>query len=264
MKYILNLILILTVLLSLNHCTSKNGEQDTDSKTDITAQQTYKNEVEDLTGDNRIKEALAHIEEIDEVTVRNQIMITEIPAPPFKEQLRETKYAEMLTELGLQQISIDDEGNVIGIRPGTEGNRNIVISAHLDTVFPEGTDVTVEARNDTLFAPGITDDTRGLAALLTLIDTYETLDISTRDNIWFVGTVGEEGIGDLRGVKHLFETEGDNIDAFISIDGSDDARIVNQALGSHRYRVTFEGSGGHSWGAFGIGNPAHGQGYCNL
>ncbi|MDZ7807316.1 MAG: M20/M25/M40 family metallo-hydrolase [Gracilimonas sp.] len=93
-----------------------------------------------------------------------------------------------------------------------------------------------------------------------MIDTYETLDISTRDNIWFVGTVGEEGIGDLRGVKHLFETDGDNIDAFISIDGSDDARVVNQALGSHRYRVTFEGPGGHSWGAFGIGNPAHAMG----
>ncbi|MFP8488722.1 M20/M25/M40 family metallo-hydrolase [Gracilimonas sp. Q87] len=257
MKYLLNLFFILTVLVSLNHCTNQTANENSDADTEITVQQTYIDEVGDLTGNERIQQALAHIEEVDEFTVRNQIMITEIPAPPFLEQLRATKYAEMMTELGLEQVRIDDEGNVIGVRPGTEGDRNIVISAHLDTVFPEETDVEVEVRNDTLFAPGITDDTRGLTALLTLIDTYETLEISTRDNIWFVGTVGEEGVGDLRGVKHLFETEGDNIDAFISIDGSSDSRIVNQALGSHRYRVTFEGPGGHSWGAFGIGNPAH-------
>jgi acetylornithine deacetylase/succinyl-diaminopimelate desuccinylase-like protein len=260
MKNLLNLTLFLILFVSLNHCTSKTSQEKADPETEVTVQKVYENEIMELTDHDRIQQALAHIEAVDENTVRNQILITEIPAPPFLEQQRATKFSEMMAELGLKQVRIDNEGNVIGIRPGTEGERNIVISAHLDTVFPEGTDVEVEVRNDTLFAPGITDDTRGLAALLTLIDTYETLGISTRDNIWFVGTVGEEGIGDLRGVKHLFETEGENIDAFISIDGSSDSRIVNQALGSHRYRVTFKGPGGHSWGAFGIGNPAHALG----
>lgn len=258
MKF-LSRILAALLLVTFIGCTSQTPGEETD-EAEYSLGQSYTDEVEELAEKASIREAMEFIRNMDEETVQNQIAITEIPAPPFQEQVRAERYAEMMQEYGLDQVKMDQEGNVIGKRPGTEGEQTIVISAHLDTVFPEGTDVKVEVRNDTLFAPGITDDTRGLSVLLTLIHTLETLDIQTTDDIWFVGTVGEEGIGDLKGVKHLFETEGDNIDAFISIDGSDDSRIVNKALGSHRYRVTFEGPGGHSWGAFGTGNPAHAMG----
>lgn len=252
-------ILIPVLMLAVIGCSPQTPNKE-NAESEISIEASYTNEVEQLAENAKIEEAIEFIRDMDEETVQNQIEITEIPAPPFMEDARAAHYAEMMQGYGLDQVEIDEEGNVIGKRPGTEGKQNIVISAHLDTVFPEGTDVEVEVRNDTLFAPGITDDTRGLSVLLALINTLETLDIQTIDNIWFVGTVGEEGIGDLRGVKHLFETEGNNIDAFISVDGSDDSRIVNKALGSHRYRVTFEGPGGHSWGAFGTANPAHALG----
>ncbi|MBD3615389.1 MAG: M20/M25/M40 family metallo-hydrolase [Gracilimonas sp.] len=260
MKFFKKLIIPVLALLIISCSSNEPNENDATAETEITLQEVYKNEIQELANHSQMEEAMEFIQRTDNETVQNQILITEIPAPPFQEEVRAERYAEMMRSYGLDQVEIDEEGNVIGRRPGTEGERNIVISAHLDTVFPEGTEVKVEVRNDTLFAPGITDDTRGLSVLLAILNTYETLNIQTKDNIWFVGTVGEEGLGDLRGVKHLFETEGDNIDAFISIDGSNDSRIVNKALGSHRYRVTFEGPGGHSWGAFGIGNPAHALG----
>lgn len=217
-------------------------------------------EVFSLADQEIVQKAFQFIEDYDDETVKNQIHLNEIPAPPFGEEKRAERYAEMMRELGLTDVTIDEEGNAIGKRAGTVGERTIVLSAHLDTVFPIETDVSVEVRNDTLFAPGIVDDARGLTAVLTILKTMEELGIQTEQNIWFVGTVGEEGIGDLRGVKHLFREDGPQIDAFISIDGSNDTRIVNQALGSHRYRVTFIGPGGHSWGAFGTVNPAHALG----
>lgn len=136
----------------------------------------------------------------------------------------------------------------------------LAVSGHLDTVFPERTDVTVRERGDTLFAPGIVDDGRGLVAVLHILRALEAAGIETESDVLFIGTVGEEGLGDLRGVKHLFREGGPRIDAFISIDGSGRDRIVHQALGSRRYRVTFKGPGGHSWGAFGIANPTHALG----
>ena len=214
-------------------------------------------QISELTDSEIINRAFQFILEYDNQTVSNQIHLNEIPAPPFMEERRAERFAEMMREFGLYNVEIDEEGNAIGRRPGSLGNRTIVISAHLDTVFPMDTDVTVTIANDTLYAPGIVDDARGLTTVLTILKTLKELDIQTEQNIWFVGTVGEEGIGDLRGVKHLFREDGDRIDAFISIDGSNDTRIVNQALGSHRYRVTFNGPGGHSWGAFGTANPAH-------
>lgn len=217
----------------------------------------YGQEVKELTQKEIVQRAFHWITEYDEQTVRNQVQITEIPAPPFEEGKRAKKFGQMMKQFGLSDVEIDDEGNVIGKRPGTEGNRTIVFSAHLDTVFPEETDVTVKVKNDTLYAPGISDDSRGLTVVLTALKTFEELNIDTKADIWFVGTVGEEGLGDLRGVKHLFRSDGPRIDAFISIDGSNDRRIVNRALGSNRYRITFEGPGGHSWGAFGTANPAH-------
>ncbi len=130
----------------------------------------------------------------------------------------------------------------------------------MDTVFPEGTDVQVKMKDDTLFAPGIADDTRSLAMIICMIRALEYSDIRTESDLLFVGSVGEEGLGDLRGVKHLFSHNEPKIDSWISIDGGAIGRVNNQALGSYRYRVAFKGPGGHSWGAFGLVNPHHALG----
>ena len=256
------LLLIIAVLIFAG-CSTKELTERTDvaeEEIELELREEIRTGVFSLADHEIVQKAFQFIEDFDDETVKNQIHLNEIPAPPFGEEKRAERYIEMMREYGLTDLKIDEEGNAIGKRAGTKGDRTIVLSAHLDTVFPIETDVTVEVRNDTLFAPGIVDDARGLTAVLTILKTMEELNIQTEDNIWFAGTVGEEGIGDLRGVKHLFREGGPQIDAFISIDGSDDTRIVNQALGSHRYRVTFKGPGGHSWGAFGAANPAHALG----
>lgn len=189
--------------------------------------------------------------------IADLIRITETPAPPFKEAERAALFAQMLRDAGLKDVTIDAEGNVLALRPGSEDGPVVVVSAHLDTVFPEGTPITVTREGDRLFAPGIGDDSLGLASILAWVRHLESKGIATRQPILFVGTVGEEGAGDLRGVRHLF-TKGawkDRIGAFLSVDGADAGRIVHAAVGSRRYRLAFEGPGGHSYGAFGIVNP---------
>jgi acetylornithine deacetylase/succinyl-diaminopimelate desuccinylase-like protein len=176
------------------------------------------------------------------------------------EEVRARAYAELLREAGADSVWFDDLGNVIALRRGRTGERTLALTGHLDTVFPEGTDVRVRERGDTMYAPGIGDDTRGLTAVLTVLRALEDASVETRDDVLFIGTLGEEGLGDLRGVKHLFRDGGPRIDAFISIDGSGDSRIVHRGLGSRRYRVQFSGPGGHSWGAFGTASPLHAMG----
>lgn len=191
-------------------------------------------------------------------TIEELIRITETPAPPFKEEVRGRLFADMLRAHGLEDVRIDEVGNVTGLRRGTAGSGPLlVVSAHLDTVFPEGTPLTVRREGDRLFAPGIGDDSMGLAAMLAWIRAMDAAGIRTRDDILFMGTVGEEGAGDLRGVRHFF-TAGEyreRVGAFVSVDGTNVARIVNGAVGSRRYRVAFSGPGGHSYGAFGTVNP---------
>ncbi len=219
-------------------------------------------EIEELLARSEVQRAMEWIEEHDARTMADLRELTEIPAPPFMEDARAGRFRQMLEEAGVDSVWIDAEGNVLGLRRGAGSDEVVAISGHLDTVFPEGTDVTVREAGDTLFAPGIADDARGLAATLAVLRAMNEAGVRTRADILFVGTVGEEGLGDLRGVKHLFRDDGPPIDAFISIDGTDPARIVHQALGSHRYRATFRGPGGHSWGAFGLGNPAHALGHA--
>jgi acetylornithine deacetylase/succinyl-diaminopimelate desuccinylase-like protein len=220
----------------------------------------YCTDVAALAARRDVQRALQWIDQEDARTVADLIKLTQIPAPPFKEEVRGRAYADMLREAGADSVWIDEEGNVIGLRRGRTRDRTLVFSGHLDTVFPEGTDVTVKQRGDTLYAPGIGDDTRGLISVLTVLRAMESAGIETQGDVWFVGTVGEEGLGDLRGMKHLFRDGGPRIDAFISVDGSGDSRIVNKGLGSRRYRVQFDGPGGHSWGAFGGANPMHALG----
>ena len=204
--------------------------------------------------------ALRFIEQQNDSARSELITLTQIPAPPFAESARAEAYAQMLRDAGADSVYIDSVGNVIALRRGTGIPMTVALAGHLDTVFPEGTDVTVRERGDTLFAPGIGDDTRGLIVVLHVLRALDEADIRTDGDLLFIGTVGEEGLGDLRGVKHLFREGGPRIDAFIAIDGGSDAGITNEALGSRRYRVTFTGPGGHSWGAFGTANPVHALG----
>lgn len=193
-------------------------------------------------------------------TLEQQIQLTEIEAPPFNEQRRAEEYVRRLQALGYRNVRIDAEGNVIAERPGTSGGPTVVLSGHLDTVFPEGTDVTVRREGGRLLAPGIADDGRGIAVVLAVARAFQTLDLQHDATILFIGTVGEEGEGDLRGVRHLFERElRGQIDYFLSVDGTGFG-ITHAAVGSNRYRVSFEGPGGHSYGAFGMPNPIHAMG----
>ena len=225
-----------------------------------TTQNRHCSDVRDLLARPEIQRAMRFIDEDDARTMRDLIRLTEIPAPPFGEEARGRAWAALIREAGADSVWTDAEGNVLALRRGRTPGRTVLISGHLDTVFPAGTDVTVKQKGDTLFAPGIGDDTRGIVAVLAVLRALEAGDVHTAADLLFVATVGEEGLGDLRGVKHLFRDGGPRIDAFISIDGSDDSRIVNGGLGSRRYRVTYEGPGGHSWGAFGTANPVHALG----
>jgi len=193
-------------------------------------------------------------------TIADQIRLCEIPAPPFKEAARAEAYAAAFGAVGLSNVRIDAEGNVLGERPGRARRPHLVFSAHLDTVFPDGTDVRVTRQGSVLRGPGIGDDCRGLAVVLAVVRAMNRAAIETPGTITFVGTVGEEGLGDLRGVKALFrDTLAGQIDRFVSVDGTG-LGITHVSVGSLRYRVTFSGPGGHSYGAFGIANPVHALG----
>jgi len=203
--------------------------------------------------------AAAQLDREHDRIVEEIVKLTEIPAPPFKEAKRAAAYREMLAEAGLTDVEIDAEGNAMGLHRGTgpAGGPVIVLAAHLDTVFPEETNVKVRREGTRLHAPGIGDDTRSLAVLLAYARALKANAIKTKYDILFVGNVGEEGPGDLRGVRYLF-TKGkykDRVRAFMSMDGTNPERIVTGGVGSKRYRVTYKGPGGHSYGAFGLVNP---------
>jgi len=206
-----------------------------------------------------VKAALSSIESDDERTLRDQIELTEIPAPPFKEAVRAAEYAKRLRALGFADAKSDSEGNVIAVRKGNGKGPLLVVSAHLDTVFPEGTDVKVKRQGERYYAPGIYDDGRGLAALLSVIRALNATQLKTVGDIWFVGTVGEEELGDLRGVKALFRDQ-PTIDGFISLDGLSIDRVVNAATGSRRFKISYVGPGGHSFSAFGMPSATHALG----
>lgn len=220
----------------------------------------YTEQVGALADNPSVLQAFRRVEALDPWGMERLLELAQIPSPPFGETARATRYAELLREAGADSVWIDPEGNVLGLRKGRRGRRTIVLDGHLDTVFPEGTDVTVRQVGDTLFAPGIGDDTRGLVVVLTTLRAMEEAGLETDDDVLFVGTVGEEGLGDLRGMKYLFREGADPIDAWIEVDGGGLGGITSMGLGSHRYRVTFKGPGGHSWGAFGLANPAHALG----
>jgi len=213
--------------------------------------------VSDLKENALIKAAFADIVSHRKENIETLIELTEIPAPPFGEEKRAQRVAEMFKEVGLKDVRIDEVGNVIARRPGTNGTKTVAMVAHIDTVFPIETDVKVRKEGDTYYAPGIGDNTQGVVLMLSIIKAMQAQDIKTESDILFIGNVGEEGLGDLRGVKHLYREGADNIDSMIAIDGGGEDRLIYGAVGSYRYRVTFKGRGGHSWGDFGAANPHH-------
>jgi len=242
-------------LLSLFVLTTGWGQNGTETLKEYTRQ------MDKLGKAKVIQSAFAYIDELEPRTTKDLIFLTEIPAPPFGETKRANAFRDMLVEAGADRVWIDAEGNVLALRKGTSGDKTIALDAHIDTVFPIETDVKVKFRGDTLVAPGIGDDTRGMVMVLTVLRALNKAGVQTRDNLLFVGSVGEEGLGDLRGVKHLFSDQsGVKIDSWISIDGGSIGRVNHGALGSKRYRAHFKGKGGHSWGAFGLANPHHALG----
>lgn len=214
-------------------------------------------EVRSVESDPRVEAAYAHIAAQHDARLRDLVTLTEIPAPPFAEEERAAAFAEMMRATGFGEVTIDGAGNVVARRPGAAGDREVMVVAHLDTVFPPETDVSVTVEGNRYAAPGIGDNTRGAVMLLELASAIAAADIATEADIVLVGNVGEEGLGDLRGVRHLFEDEAARPESFIAIDGGEQDRLVVGAIGSNRYRVTFRGPGGHSWGDFGAANPHH-------
>src|SRR5271166_2380709 len=189
--------------------------------------------------------------------VENVIALTQIAAPSFQEETRARAFLAMAKAHGLTGLEIDAEGNVTGLRPGVGGGPLICIAAHLDTVFPAGTNLTVRREGTKLYAPGVGDDTRSLAVLLAWLRAMDAAGVRTRADLLFVADVGEEGPGDLRGMRYLFQKGPfrDRISSFNTVDSPDMDHIETGGVGSKRYRVTFNGPGGHSYGAFGLVNP---------
>ncbi len=204
------------------------------------------------------------LRQTDDETLADQAELVAIPAPPFGEAERARRVLERFREVGLEDAVLDDAGNVLARLPGNarDGAAPVILSAHLDTVFPEGTDVTVRRNGQKIYAPGIADDARGLAAILAIARVLVQAGVRTSAPVVFAATVGEEGAGDLRGVKHLFRERSPwrGAAGFVSLDGTGCRRLVHRALGSRRLRATLTGPGGHSWADWGYANPVHALG----
>lgn len=216
----------------------------------------------DLMKNPDVAAAFDYIKEIEPETISEQIKIAEIPAPTFEETERGLYFKRRFAEIGLKNVRVDSVGNVIGERMGTGGKNapNLVLAAHLDTVFAKETPLNTKREGNVITLPGIGDDARGLTLLLAIAKTLEKYQVKTIGKIFFVANVGEEGLGDLKGVKHLFNKElKGKITHFISIDGGG-LSVITGAVGSKRFRVTFSGPGGHSYSAFGMANPIHAVG----
>ena len=208
----------------------------------------------------KLHAALDTIKAQEPWTLDQQVSICEIAAPPYKEAARAAEYRRRLQALGLTNVRIDSVGNVIAERRGTGNGPTVLIQGHLDTVFPEGTSVKVKRNGTSLAGPGIGDDCRGLAVVLSVVRAFQRAHVQTTGTVYFVGNVGEEGQGNLRGTRYLFANSlKGKVDYFISVDGTG-LDLKHHGVGSKRYRITYKGPGGHSYGAFGIPNPIHALG----
>jgi acetylornithine deacetylase/succinyl-diaminopimelate desuccinylase-like protein len=209
-----------------------------------------------------VKQALAYIEKNEPATQTNMLAINAIPAPTFAEAARASDYAARLKAAGLADVRIDEAGNVIGTWRGSGKGPVIVLAAHLDTVYPAATDLTVHEKDGRLYAPGIADNGRSLAAMLTIVHAMRDAGVRTEGDVLFVANVGEEGLGDLKGVKYLFSQRKD-IKAFVGLEpalGTDGDPVTYIGTGSRRFKVTLHGPGGHSYEGFGLPSAVHAAG----
>jgi len=221
---------------------------------------THADEITDLIAQPAVRSALESVKAGESEVIRDQIRICQIAAPPFHESARAAAMRAAFEQVGLSNVRVDRAGNVLGERPGVAAAPHVVVAAHLDTVFPEGTDVRVSREGSRVRGPGIGDDCRGLAVLLAVARTVQKGAVPLRGSITFVADVGEEGLGDLRGMRELFGvTLKGHVDQFVSLDGAG-LFMTTGGVGSHRYRVMFSGPGGHSYAAFGTPNPIHAMG----
>ncbi|MFQ5696059.1 MAG: M20/M25/M40 family metallo-hydrolase, partial [Terriglobia bacterium] len=189
--------------------------------------------------------------------LQQQIRLTSIPAPPFQEAERARYVEEQFAGLGLENVHRDSIGNVLGERAGLDPEHIVLLSAHIDTVFPPETDIEVRREGDRCVGPGIADNGAGVAGLLALARAFEESGLRMRDTLLFVANVGEEGEGDLRGMRALFADAAlrRRVRAAIALDGSNAERLTTKALGSKRFYIVIRGPGGHSWSDFGLPNP---------
>lgn len=205
-----------------------------------------------------VKEALEFLEKDDQRTLKEQLEMCQIPAPSHQEKERAEYCLKKFKEIGLSDVHMDKVYNVFGTIKGNAKGPRLMLAAHTDTVFPIETDLTVRKEGNRYYCPGINDDTRSVAELFSIARAMKSKNICGEGDIVFCANVCEEGLGDLKGVKYIFETE--CYDGFVSIDNPVPGGIVYTATGSHRFRITFCGSGGHSFADFGIPNPIHAMG----
>jgi acetylornithine deacetylase/succinyl-diaminopimelate desuccinylase-like protein len=219
--------------------------------------------VSSLSQQPAIRQALEFIQKNEAQTIANTKAINAIPAPTFHEEKRAQDYAERFKALGLEQVHIDEAGNVLGTYKGSGAGPTVMLAAHLDTVYPMATDLTVTEKDGRLYAPGIADNARSLAAILAIAEAIKTAKIQTDGDIIFCGNGGEEGLGDLKGVKHIF-SQHKEIKAFVGLEpalgGEQGDPVTYLATGSRRYKVNFKGPGGHSYEAFGLPSAIHALG----
>lgn len=213
--------------------------------------------VQALAGTPAVQRAFDFFKAQSDWTLQTQIRLTSIPAPPFHEEERSLYLEEQFRAIGLSNVRRDSIGNVLGERPGAGSDHLVLLTAHMDTVFPPDTDIEVRHEGDRWVGPGIADNGAGLAALLTLARAMEEAGLRTDATLLFVANVGEEGEGDLRGMRALFADPAlrRRVRAVIAVDGSSNERLTAKALGSKRYNITVRGPGGHSWADYGMPNP---------
>jgi len=212
----------------------------------------------DIPADPRVARVLEILRDTANAATDEQIRITEIPAPPFQESVRAAYMKKVLASAGLR-VEMDEIGNVIGEWPGSSPEI-VMLTAHLDTVFPAGTDVHVKREGGRLLAPGISDNGTGLAALVALSKAFRDAKIKTNKTILFVADVGEEGEGNLRGMRALVDSYKKRLKYVLALDGSATEYVTTAALASRRVEITITGPGGHSWSDFGAPNPIHALG----
>jgi acetylornithine deacetylase/succinyl-diaminopimelate desuccinylase-like protein len=213
-------------------------------------------EVARLAGSSQVRAAFDQFRSQESQFALWQMEATKVAAPPFGEAARGAWLADRFRELGLTDVQVDEVGNVFGVRPGG-GNRFVALSAHIDTVFPAATPLNIRQQGSRLYGPGVSDNGAGIAAMLAVASVCGSARLSHGLPFLFIGNVGEEGEGDLRGMRHVFATPRwrDAIAYSVVVDGAGSDTVVAEALGSRRFEVIVRGPGGHSWSDFGAPNP---------